>query len=619
MFNIFQNLPNYILDTAYRSSGYGVLVFSFVVFGEMQARIRRIFLMDTAYREEMDLFAFIRHADPTKVRIGDHGDQNDNIENIGHDDLNEESSDVDQEDHSEESDHAGQDEMTIILRDEEVQAAAADKPKGTRKKRRATGGASGSNHPPKKLREDHGTSGNVSAITGGKSLAVIQSLLVHSTLNVEVGVAAVATVPFVTSSVKYWNVRAVVILIPTNAADAEVASLVRSSISPPSVMTAAVTTTIIVDASSVPALGLFAEFNVGAARQTCLGAEVRMRSEHNIREMKRFERRCDNARMLRLQRQSSSQPSFLLLKAAGRDGLTDRVSLLETTCSELHDQVSGYELFKEQCEAIQDAQLKVLSDHVVRLDFELMALALHLDEEFYPRFLTTIASWRWIIGYGLRLAVMKCRQSPKYAAAFGAVIGLAIDKEARYVSAVLAFCDLDFDILPQLESQKDASIADIMNSLCLEGLSSETLKVSRLQPAYEQLLLPIHRKEDNVVVRETSMSDSLNVVHDHVQKLKEGALFYRLSNSDAMGTLVDPLSSENLIGEASTSKVPAKAAATTALSISVTTTSASSILSISVADYDVLDAGIQNEAPPSPKIVFEKETLETTPENPTAS
>ncbi|GKE34514.1 hypothetical protein Tco_1453836 [Tanacetum coccineum] len=37
---------------------------------------------------------------------------------------------------------------------------------------------------------------------------------------------------------------------------------------------------------------LFAEFNVGAARQACLGAEVRMRSEHNIRESKRFERKC---------------------------------------------------------------------------------------------------------------------------------------------------------------------------------------------------------------------------------------------------------------------------------------------------------------------------------------
>ncbi|GJR11876.1 hypothetical protein Tco_0794528 [Tanacetum coccineum] len=52
------------------------------------------------------------------------------------------------------------------------------------------------------------------------------------------------------------------------------------------------------------------------------------------------------------------------------------------------------------------------------------------------------------------------------------------------------------------------------------------------------------------------------------------------------------------------------------LSISVTATSASSIPPILVADYDVLDARIQGEVPHSPKIVFEKETLETTPERP---
>nr|GFD31280.1 transposase (putative), gypsy type [Tanacetum cinerariifolium] len=34
---------------------------------------------------------------------------------------------------------------------------------------------------------------------------------------------------------------------------------------------------------------LFTEFNVGAARQTCLGAEVRMRLEHTLREKKRLE------------------------------------------------------------------------------------------------------------------------------------------------------------------------------------------------------------------------------------------------------------------------------------------------------------------------------------------
>ncbi|GKD41183.1 hypothetical protein Tco_1261390, partial [Tanacetum coccineum] len=240
-----------------------------------------------------------------------------------------------------------------------------------------------------------------------------------------------------------------------------------------------------------------------------------------------------------------------------RDGFADQVSLLETTCFGLRDQVSSYELFKEQYEAIQDEHVKELSDRVPGLDSELMALSLHLDEEFYPRFLTTIASRRWIIGHGLRLAVMKCHQSPEYGA--GVIIGLTIDKgiqvglvagidhgnakrgladvasydpyvEARYVSTVLAFCDLDFKLLSQFESQKDANIADIMSLLRLEAPSAET--------------------------PETSLSDSLDVVHARVQKLKEGALSHHLSTSDAMGVLANSLSSKNLIGEASTLGLP---------------------------------------------------------------
>ncbi|GKE65195.1 hypothetical protein Tco_1519356, partial [Tanacetum coccineum] len=268
---------------------------------------------------------------------------------------------------------------------------------------------------------------------------------------------------------------------------------------------------------------LFAEFNVGAARQTCLGAEVKMRSEHNLRERKRFERRCarqvaeatevihlrnkvsvieaaEATRVTTLESVAVTKDTELASLNAQTAKLTQDLSTLELSCDELSIKAASFESQRDGL-TNRDAQLKVLSDRVAGLDFELMALALHLDEEFYPRFLTTIAGWRWIIGHSLRLAVMKCRQSPKYAAAFRAVIGLAIDKEARHVSA---------------------------------GLSSETLE------------------------------------------LKEGALSHRLSNSDAIGTLVDPLSSENLIGEASTSKVPGKAAATTALSISVTATSANS-------------------------------------------
>ncbi|GJT62224.1 hypothetical protein Tco_1005757 [Tanacetum coccineum] len=191
---------------------------------------------------------------------------------------------------------------------------------------------------------------------------------------------------------------------------------------------------------------------------------------------------------------------------------------------------------------------------------------------------------------------MKCLQLPEYAAAFGAVISLANDKCIK--SGLVVGIDhgksrRGLADIAAYDPFMEASIADIMNSLRLEGLSAKTLK--------------------------TSLSESLNVVHDRVQKLKEGAISYRTSISDAMGALVDPLSSKNLIGEASTLEVPATTAATTTLSISVTAASASSIPPISVADYDVLDAGIQGEVPHSTMVICEKETLETTPERPTTS
>ncbi|GJV51786.1 hypothetical protein Tco_1447527 [Tanacetum coccineum] len=745
------------------------------------------FLTDAG--EEMDLFAFIRHADHTKMRIGerkikegqvplldstkgrviplayedshagsvvrvDHGGQNDNIEN-----LNEGSGDADQENCTEDSDRAGQDEAVTIVMDEEFQAAGADKLKGKKKKRRVVG-VSGSDHPPNKLREDHGTSGDAGANTGGKSLTALQDLLECSTLAMEVGVTTAATMPFVTSSVtptperegggntdsiygpnlrtQHPSERFVISSdsshhSSTNVADAKVNSLVRYFVPPPPVMTVAVTTTNVVGASSAPVLGagaelvsqvhpsifadsasigatwpnvvghsnpvgtelsadtfyvsqemnsetlrqiyvpkwnvvnesvlddpdvccsvidqlappglfshlrsmdydqLFAEFTVRVARQTCLRAKVRLRSEHNFRERKKIERKCatqvdllkerdveianlkaqlslkkvkaieaihlrnhvsvvEDAEATRVSELNSlkernsaleeeknslegkvatldleSSCDELSVKAASlesqRDGFADQVYLLETTCFGLRDQVFSYELFKEQCKAIQDEQVKALSDRVAGLDYELMDLALHLDEDFYPHFLTSIA----VIG----LAIDKGIQA-------GLVARIDHGKARRGLADVASY-----------DPSMKASIADIMSLLHLEVPSAETPEVSPLEPSYEQLFFPVHRKEDNVVTKETSLSDSLDVVYARVQKLKEGALSYRLSISDAIGVLVVPLSSENLIGKASTYGVLVTVAATTALAISVTATNISSIPPISVVDYDTPNA-----------------------------
>ncbi|GJT84496.1 hypothetical protein Tco_1066213 [Tanacetum coccineum] len=152
---------------------------------------------------EMDLFAFIRHTDPTKVRIGERevrerevplleltrgrvvplpcvNDQGGaNVQGVGRDVVNEESGDAALADQIEESDRAAQDEGVNVVVDEEIEATVVDKPKRIRKKRKAADRCQ----------------------VGGKSLAAIQELFDRSTLAVEVEVTAATTFPFVTSSV----------------------------------------------------------------------------------------------------------------------------------------------------------------------------------------------------------------------------------------------------------------------------------------------------------------------------------------------------------------------------------------------------------------------------------
>ncbi|GKE55348.1 hypothetical protein Tco_1494533, partial [Tanacetum coccineum] len=93
------------------------------------------------------------------------------------------------------------------------------------------------------------------------------------------------------------------------------------------------------------------------------------------------------------------------------DGLVDQVHALETTCSSLRDQVSGYERLKEQIEEFQDAQMNIVNNKVVKLDADILEMALHLEEKFYPYLLTTISGRRWIFTRGLKLAIEKGMQS----------------------------------------------------------------------------------------------------------------------------------------------------------------------------------------------------------------
>nr|GEY21524.1 reverse transcriptase domain-containing protein [Tanacetum cinerariifolium] len=328
--------------------------------------------------------------------------------------------------------------------------------------KKTAGGSSGPSLPPRKLWADYDTSG-AGASTGRKSVAVLQGLLERNTLHVE---RAAKRFVLLSDSSHHSS---------TNAADDEVNFIVRSSMTPPPILIVAIATTITADATStlwtecdsfrawvrgyrdcgrgLPSADLrrmdykqlFVEFNVGATRQTCLSSEVKLRLEHELREVEAAEairlrgqvatvEAAEAARITKLtQDLSKFQLSCdeLSVKAASLEfetyKLGGQVSNIEATCSELRDKVLRYKPFKEQIEA--DGLIAGIDHGKARRGF---------------------------------VGVATYNPSVK----------------ANYLSSINTLRVIDFPLLAQLESHKDASMADIMDLLCLEGHAAKTLEAS---------------------------------------------------------------------------------------------------------------------------------------------
>nr|GFD57026.1 hypothetical protein [Tanacetum cinerariifolium] len=77
----------------------------------------------------------------------------------------------------------------------------------------------------------------------------------------------------------------------------------------------------------------------------------------------------------------------------------------------LQEQVSGEEKLKAVFEEFKRYEDERVEQRCAELDARLNALSIDFDEELYPHMLTVIACRRWVIGHGLRLAMMKCAES----------------------------------------------------------------------------------------------------------------------------------------------------------------------------------------------------------------
>ncbi|GJV41089.1 hypothetical protein Tco_1419529 [Tanacetum coccineum] len=298
------------------------------------------------------------------------------------------------------------------------------------------------------------------------------------------------------------------------------------------------------------------------------------------------------------------------------DSLVDQVHALEASSAGLQEKVTAYEKFVDQLEKFQDDKIKEVNDKLEKLDADVVAMVLHLEEKFYPHLLNTIVGHRWLLTHGMELAIAKCLNSTEYLSALGAAIGKAIEKgmqeglsagithgiegrtltdiaaynpsaEADYLAALHHLQSVNFSLLAELKSNKDASTETIMNLLRLEDHLADRLGLTASQPRADQLMVPIHHSPDHRVIGASALSLSLDVSNFRVQKIKENLANRVSALRNVFIPLSEPLSVTALTGTESTSAVVAAPAGTTT-ALSVTFASASVVRPISTDDYEVV-------------------------------
>ncbi|GKB36666.1 gypsy type transposase [Tanacetum coccineum] len=204
---------------------------------------------------------------------------------------------------------------------------------------------------------------------------------------------------------------------------------------------------------------IFTEFNVGAARQMSLSAEVRMRAEYNIKEKKRLKSVVDE------------QTECKVVEKSLRDdiqALTGCNTTLEKENSELDVKVIDLA-----------ASLKVREQEVADLDAQVTAIKLQSDNQAdRVHELET-----WALGEGHGQAIKKGMQDRLAAGITHGQEGRVLtdvaafnpSAESDYVSTLQEFQEVNFSLLAELKSNKDASVETLVDILRLEETLADRL------------------------------------------------------------------------------------------------------------------------------------------------
>ncbi|GJX56896.1 hypothetical protein Tco_0286793 [Tanacetum coccineum] len=233
-------------------------------------------------------------------------------------------------------------------------------------------------------------------------------------------------------------------------------------------------------------------------------------------------------------------------------------------------------------ESQQEEQAQELYNRVTELEAHVMDVSGRLEGDFYLAYLTVLAGRRWFLTHGMELVMVKCLKSPEYQGTLGHALGRAVDygmqeglaaehkhgvagtplspvmaynletAERNYLDAIRALEEADFPLVRLLKSKKHSGMDEIIDCFLLDGPLADLSEAAHLHPCLEQLSVPIYHADVNAVVGETSLSFTLLNVYTRAKGAKKHASTLRQLMVDIVS---HPLSSQNLLGEASTSAI----------------------------------------------------------------
>nr|GEU80009.1 transposase (putative), gypsy type [Tanacetum cinerariifolium] len=168
------------------------------------------------------------------------------------------------------------------------------------------------------------------------------------------------------------------------------------------------------------------QYNVNLARQVAMGSQLRLR-ENEIKNLETLlEPEADmkndaEDKSAKLSQELENMRALFSDLQVSNNRLSQKVSTLQEQVSEEEKLKAAFEEFKQY----EDNRVE---QRCAEMDARLDALSIDFDEELYPHMLTAIAGRRWMIGHGLRLAVMKCGESVELRQAFADVVSAGIAK-----------------------------------------------------------------------------------------------------------------------------------------------------------------------------------------------